>query len=105
MELLEYVDNLRRHRRDDDALRRALVASGVQIKDAFDIEEPQPVPEAAHDAGVDLDYTAVQWDEQASPDTWALMQQQLTQSRVTVTVPDTAPEQAPPVPEFDREWT
>ena len=109
VELLIYADNHRRHREQDDALRRALVASGMRASDVFEVprgEEPDAQPvDPAQDANANLDYSQVTWDEQASPDTWLLLQQQLSQNRVTVTVPDESPAAPIPVAEFDREWT
>ncbi len=109
VELLVFADNHQRHREQDDALRRALVASGMRISDVFDVpkaDEPQAqAVDPAQDANVNLDYSQVKWDEQASPDTWQLLQQQLSQNRITVTVPDGAPPAPIPEPEYDREWT
>lgn len=79
------------------------------------VEAPGPedieIPEPDLDPELNWDYSEVDWAEN-SQDEWALMQQQLSSTRVSVSDPephDTNPAAwgAPPVPDvdFDREWT
>lgn len=93
----------------NEQLRMALVAAGVSPEDVF----TEPAPEnyddfdPAEDEGRDLDYSAVDWDEGASVDDWAQLQEALDSSRVSVEGggEDGEPD-GPELPDvdFDREW-
>lgn len=95
--------------RRNEQLRMALVAAGMSPEDVFTEAEPKNYDDfdPADDEGRDLDYSAVDWAEEASADDWALLQKALDSTRVAVEgdgeneVPD-----GPELPnvDFDREW-
>lgn len=92
----------------NEQLRMALVAAGTSPEDVF----TEPAPEnyddfdPAEDEGRDLDYSAVDWDEGASVDDWALLQEALDSTRVSVEGGEDEEPDGPELPDvdFDREW-
>ncbi|WP_428957950.1 hypothetical protein [Streptomyces sp. cg35] len=107
LELLILADGWASGETRDEQLRLALVASGADPHDVFpDRFAPEDV-DPADDEDVDFDYSAVDWQDGASADDWALMQEALASSRVTVE--GAAEPEAPEMPDvpnvdFDREW-
>lgn len=105
-ELLILADGLAERAREAEQLS-ALQAAGVPE------EEPDETTDytdfdPSQDDDVDLDYSAVDWDESVSPSDVMQMQAALANRRVEVVSDEQADfEDAPPVPdvEFDREWT
>ncbi|MDQ1041402.1 hypothetical protein QFZ75_007904 [Streptomyces sp. V3I8] len=91
----------------NEQLRLALVAAGMSPEDVYEDQDVETDP-AKYDAydEADDDYSAVDWTESASPDDWALLQQQLDSTRVSVEGSAGAEESAPDLPDvdFDREW-
>ncbi|MEU6362279.1 hypothetical protein [Streptomyces albidoflavus] len=93
----------------DERLRMALVAAGADPQDLFADRFPPEDVDPADDDDRDLDYSAVDWQVDTSVDDWALLQEALDQTRVSVTEKDAAdepPDDVPEVPDvdFDREW-
>lgn len=109
LELLILADGWKASEGWDERLRMALVAAGADPGDVFADMLPAEDVDPAQDAELDLDYSAVNWAEDASVDEWQLLQEQLASTRVSV--PSTSPEATdgpvlPEVPDvdFDREW-
>lgn len=100
------ADGWRERDREAERVRLALVSAGINPD-----QEPAQEPEEwsgdpADDAGVDFDYSDVDWDEASTASEWDRMQAALANSRMQVSDPEVAME-APVVPDvdFDREWT
>jgi hypothetical protein len=90
----------------NDQLRMALVAAGESPADLFEPESYDDF-DPAEDEGRDLDYSAVDWAEEASVDDWALLQQALDSTRVSVEGSSEGEKpDGPELPDvdFDREW-
>ncbi|MFI0967067.1 hypothetical protein ACH4S8_37635 [Streptomyces sp. NPDC021080] len=106
-----WAENDAKTEQRNEQLRIALVAAGVPVEDVFDRPEPEPENyddfDPAEDDDRDLDYSAVDWAESASPDDWSLLQEQLDSTRVMVQ--GESDEEGPDGPglpdvDFDREW-
>jgi hypothetical protein len=107
LELLILADGWASGETRDERLRLALVAAGADPAEVFADRLPPEDVDPADDAARDLDYSAVDWQADSSPDDWALLQEALATTRVTVPGAQAAEEpQVPEVPDvdFDREW-
>ncbi|MCX4799553.1 hypothetical protein OG497_37490 [Streptomyces sp. NBC_01242] len=92
----------------NEQLRMALVAAGMSPGDVF-ASDPESYDDfdPIEDEGRDLDYSAVDWDEEASVDDWASLQRALDSTRVKVRGSgEEAEPDGPELPDvdFDREW-
>lgn len=106
-ELLVFADGRLRAEEGLEALKRAMVASGLKVDELFSAEAEAWSGDPADDEGVDFDYSEVEWVDEASPSDWQLMQAAMANNRVTVRG-DGGPEVSSPVGmpwETDREWT
>ncbi|MFJ4902858.1 hypothetical protein [Streptomyces sp. NPDC088727] len=95
--------------RRNEQLQMALVAAGVPPQDVFSDSDPESYDDfdPAEDDGRDLDYSAVDWADEASVDDWTLLQQALDTTRVAVQGDGESLEPSgPELPDvdFDREW-
>lgn len=93
----------------NEQLRMALVAAGMSPEDVFSEAAPESYDDfdPAQDEGRDLDYSAVDWADEASVDDWALLQEALDTTRVAVQGSGEGEEpDGPDLPDvdFDREW-
>ncbi|PPS89480.1 hypothetical protein [Streptomyces sp. MH60] len=109
LELLILADGWAAGEDQEERLRLALVSAG---RDPLEVIEREPDSDddfdPAADEDRDFDYSAVDWQSDASADDWERMQEVLSSSRVTVSGAGRAGADAPPVPDmsdgFDREW-
>jgi hypothetical protein len=109
LELLILADGWAAGDEQEERLKLALLAAG---RDPQEVIEREPDSDddfdPAADDDRDFDYSAVDWQNDASADDWERMQEVLSSSRVTVSGQERASADVPPVPDmadgFDREW-